>query len=83
MPSYVPNQAPYHPQVTPENVALAIGADLAQRIVTAAQGPQAWGDLEQYRAEWMEEAFELLRRTADINQHLILKEEAGSADPAP
>lgn len=83
MPTNGRAQAPYHAQVTPENLALAIGADLAQRIVTAAQGPEAWGDLEQYRAAWLEEAFELLRRTADISQHLIQKEEAGSADPAP
>jgi hypothetical protein len=83
MPSNGHTQAPYHPQVTPQNVALAIGADLAQRIVTAAQGPHDWGDLEQYRAEWMEEAFEMLRRVADLNPALIAKEEAGSADPAP
>ena len=83
MPTHPTPQAPYHPAVTPENVTLAIGADLAQRIVIAAQGAYGWGDLEEYRAAWMEEAFELLRRVADLNPALIATEGAGSADPAP
>lgn len=83
MPSHVHAQAPYHPQVTPLNVTMAIAADLAQRIAHAAQSASSWGDLEEYRASWEDEALELLRRVADCNPALIPKDEAGSADPAP
>lgn len=57
----------HHPPITPTNVALAIAADLAQQIVTAADSPTPWGGLEHKRSPWHSQAYALLGQITHID----------------